>query len=141
MRWRKTSIEVTLGGRRIPISRLRVRTVERGEQSLPWFEWAADRDPLKLRTLEEIAIGVSTHNYALALESLPADVGERAVSKSAFSRCFVALTKVQLRTWLSRSLGQWDLRAVIIGDNPSADDLAFSKCWRTFLGRGGMFSP
>ena len=114
LRWGKTSSEVTLGGRRIPISRPRVRGVEGGEQSLPWFEWATERDPLNLRTLEEVAIGVSMRNYARALESLPADVAERAVSKSAVSRRFVALTKVQLRQWLSRPLGDWDLRVVMI---------------------------
>ncbi len=114
VRWGKTSSEVTLGGRRIPISRPRVRGVKGSEQALPWFEWAADRDPLNLRTLEEVAIGVSMRNYARALESLPADVAERAVSKSAVSRRFVALTKVQLHQWLSRPLGDWDLRVVMI---------------------------
>lgn len=114
VRWGKTSSEVTLGGRRIPISRPRVRGVEDGEQSLPWFEWATERDPLNLRTLEEVAIGVSMRNYARALETLPADVSERAVSKSAVSRRFVALTKAQLRQWLSRPLGDWDLRVVMI---------------------------
>ena len=114
VRWGKTSSEVTLGGRRIPISRPRVRGIEEGEESLPWFDWAAARDPLNLRTLEEVAVGVSMRNYARALESLPADVGERAVSKSAVSRRFVALTKLQLRQWLSRPLGDWDLRVVMI---------------------------
>ena len=79
VRWGETSSEVTLGGRRIPISRPRVRGVDGGEQSLPWFEWATERDPLNLRTLEEVAIGVSMRNYARALETLPADVSERAV--------------------------------------------------------------
>ena len=91
-----------------------MRGVEGGEQSLPWFDWATERDPLNLRTLEEVAIGVSMRNYARALETLPADVSERAVSKSAVSRRFVALTKVQLRQWLSRPLGDWDLRVVMI---------------------------
>ena len=114
VRWGKTSSEVTLGGRRIPISRPRVRGVEGGEGSLPWFEWATDRDPLNLRTLEEVAVGVSMRNYARALETLPPDVAERSVTKSSVSRRFVALTKVKLREWLSRPLGDWDLRVVMI---------------------------
>ena len=113
-RWGTTKSEVTLGGRRISIPRPRVRGVEGGERSLPWFEWAADRDPLDARTLEEMAIGVSTRNYARALEPTPAGVSERSVSKSAVSRRFVALTKVQLREWLSRPLIDWDLRVVMI---------------------------
>ncbi len=114
VRWGKTSSEVTLGGRRIPISRPRVRGVAGGEQTLPWFKWATDRDPMNLRTLEEVAIGVSMRNYARALETLPPDVAERSVTKSSVSRRFVALTKVKLRQWLSRPLGDWDLRVVMI---------------------------
>ncbi len=114
VRWGRTSSEVTLGGRRVPISRPRVRAVEGSEQSLPWFEWASDRDPLDARTLEEIAIGVSMRNYARALDPLPAGGAERAVSKSAVSRRFVALTKAQLGEWLSRPLGEWNLRVVMV---------------------------
>ena len=114
VRWGKTSSEVTLGGRRIPITRPRVRNVEGGEQSLPWFEWATARDPLNLRTQEEVAVGVSMRNYSRALETLPPDVAERSVTKSSVSRRFVALTKVKLREWLSRPLGDWDLRVVMI---------------------------
>ncbi len=114
VRWGKSSSEVTLGGRRIPISRPRVRAVDGGELALPWFDWAVDRDPLHQRTLEEIAVGVSMRNYARALEPTPEGVSERAVSKSAVSRRFVALTQAQLRTWLSRPLGDLDLRVVMI---------------------------
>lgn len=114
VRWGKTSSEITLGGRRISITRPRVRGLESGEKSLPWFDWATDRDPLNARTLEEIAIGVSTRGYARALDPLPTGMGERAVSKSAVSRRFVALTKTQMREWLSRPLSDLDLRVVMI---------------------------
>lgn len=113
-RWGKASSEVTLGGRRIGISRPRVRSVEGAEQALPWFEWASDRDPLDARTLEEIAIGVSMRNYARALEPVPEGMTERAVSKSAVSRRFVVLSTAQLREWLSRPLGDWDLRVLMV---------------------------
>jgi transposase-like protein len=114
VRWGKTSSEVTLGGRRVTISRPRVRAVDGGELSLPWFDWAADRDPLNERTLEQVAVGVSTRHYARSLEPTPEGLSQRAVSKSAVSRRFVALTKAQLRTWLSRPLSDLDLRVVII---------------------------
>ncbi len=113
-RWGNTASEVTLGGRRIPISRPRVRGVDAGERSLPWFAWAADRDPLDAHTLEKIAVGVSARNYARSLEPTPAGVSERSVSKSAVSRRFVALSAAKLREWLSRPLGDWDLRVVMI---------------------------
>lgn len=114
VRWGMTASEVTLGGRRIPIVRPRVRGIDGGERSLPWFEWATDRDPLDAHTLEKISVGVSTRKYARSLEPTPSGVTERSVSKSAVSRRFVALTTVQLREWLSRPLSDWDLRVVMI---------------------------
>ena len=96
--------EVTLGGRRILVPRLRARSVDGHELELPSFAYAARRDPLNARTLEAIAIGVTTHKYRRAFDPLPAGIGERAVSKSSVSRRFVALTSAQLTTWLAQSL-------------------------------------
>src|SRR5262249_17351277 len=50
--------EVTLGGRRLLVPRLRARSVDGHELTLPSFAYAAGRDPLDARTLEAIAIGV-----------------------------------------------------------------------------------
>jgi hypothetical protein len=47
--------EITLGGRRILVPRLRARSVEGHELALPSFMYAAGRDPLDARTLEAIA--------------------------------------------------------------------------------------
>ncbi len=58
-----TSSEVTLGGRRIGMRRLRARGRD-GEVRLPSFVYAADRDPLDRQTQEVIACGVSTRRYA-----------------------------------------------------------------------------
>ena len=58
-----TRSEVTLGGRRIQVRRLRARGAA-GELALPSFVFAADRDPLDRHTLEAIACGVSTRKYA-----------------------------------------------------------------------------
>jgi len=93
--------EVTLGGRRILVPRLRARSVDGHELELPSFAYAARRDPLDARTLEAIAIGVTTRKYRRALDPLPAGIGERAVSKSSVSRRFVALTSAQLTAWLA----------------------------------------
>ena len=106
--------EVTLGGRRILVPRLRARSVEGHELSLPSFTYAAGRDPLDARTLEAIAIGVTTRQYCRALDPLPAGIRERAVSKSSVSRRFVALTSAQLATWLARPLADVDVRIVFI---------------------------
>ena len=106
--------EVTLGGRRILVPRLRARSVDGHELALPSFTYAAGRDPLDARTLEAIAIGVTTRQYRRALDPLPAGIRERAVSKSSVSRRFVALTSAQLATWLARPLADVDVRIVFI---------------------------
>ena len=106
--------EVTLGGRRILVPRLRARSVDGHELALPSFTYAAGRDPLDARTLEAIAIGVTTRQYRRALDPLPAGIRERAVSKSSVSRRVVALTSAQLATWLARPLADVDVRIVFI---------------------------
>jgi putative transposase len=106
--------EVTLGGRRILVPRLRARSVEGHELTLPSFTYAAGRDPLDARTLEAITIGVTTRKYHRALDPLPTGTRERAVSKSSVSRRFVALTSAQLTTWLSRPLADLDVRIVFL---------------------------
>ena len=106
--------EVVLGGRRIVLPRLRARSVAGEELTLPSFAYASARDPLDARTLEAIAVGVTTRKYRRALEPLPAEVTERAVSKSAVSRRFVALTRARLTTWLAAPLDDLDLRIILI---------------------------
>ena len=106
--------EVTLGGRRLLVPRLRARSVDGHELALPSFTYAAGRDPLDARTLEAIAIGVTTRQYHRALDPLPPGTRERAVSKSSVSRRFVALTSAQLTTWLGRPLADLDVRIIFL---------------------------
>src|SRR5229473_7032216 len=85
-----------LGGRRIGVSRPRVRSVDGRELRLPsWREWSA-RDPLDERALEQMVLGVSTRRYARSLEPLPEAVTVRGVSKSAVSARFVYGTERKL---------------------------------------------
>jgi len=109
-----TPSEVVLGGRRIVLPRLRARSVTGDELTLPSFAYASARDPLDARTLEAIAVGVTTRKYHRALDPLPVEVPERAVSKSAVSRRFVALTSARLTTWLATPLDGLDIRLVFI---------------------------
>jgi len=106
--------EVTLGGRRILVPRLRARSIGGHELDLPSFVYAAGRDPLDARTLEAIAIGVTTRQYRRALDPLPEGLRERAVAKSSVSRRFVALTSAQLTRWLAQPLDDLDVRVVFI---------------------------
>jgi transposase-like protein len=106
--------ELALGGRRVALRRPRV--VDRHGREVPLDTWEelASRDPLDLRALEQMAIGVATRKYARSLESLPDDVETRGTSKSAVSRRFVALTAEKLTAWMARPLGDLDIWAVFI---------------------------
>ncbi len=103
-----------VGGRRIRVSRLRARSVAGHELALPSFAYAAGRDPLDARTLEAIALGVTTRKYCRALDPLPAGIRERAVAKSSVSRRFVALTRAHLTTWLAQPLDDHYIRIVFL---------------------------
>jgi hypothetical protein len=99
------SSDITLGGRRIPVRRLRARSRDGEELALASFAFAAQRDPLDRRTTEAIACGVSTRKYQRSLEKLPEDQEQRSTSKSAVSRRFVALSRKQMTEWLSPPRG------------------------------------
>ena len=113
--WRGGSVasQVTLGGRQVGVPRLRVRSVD-GEVALPSFQWAAATDPLDEHTLAAVAAGVSTRRYAGTLDPVPGEVTERGASSSAVSRRFVALSAKRLQSFLSRPVGELDLRVVCI---------------------------
>jgi transposase-like protein len=105
---------IVLGGRQIEIKRPRARSVDAGERELPSYRWAADRDPMDQRTMEAIACGVSTRKYPRVLDPLAPEEREVAVSRSAVSRRFVALSAAVVATYLSRPLGALNLRIIMI---------------------------
>lgn len=105
---------VTLGGRRIAISRPRVRAVDAAELGLPTFAWAARTDPLNAATIAAISAGVSTRRYRTTLDGLPAGEEECSISRSAVSRRFVALSSARLGEWLGCKLDDLVLPVVMI---------------------------
>jgi putative transposase len=105
---------LVLGGRRVAVSRPRVRSVGGRELPLPsWREWSA-RDPLDERALEQMVLGVSTRHYARSLEPLPETVAVRGISKSAVSERFVYGTERKLAELMSRKLRGLALVALMI---------------------------
>ena len=88
--------DVVLGGRKVAVSRPRVRADGR-EVPLPTFQALAHTDPLTRPVVEQMLVGVATRQYARSLEPLPADVVSRGTSKSSVSRRFVAKTTAPLR--------------------------------------------
>src|SRR5215216_7333614 len=87
--------EVTLGGRRVPVSRPRARTAD-GEREVELGTYAhfAARDRLTAVVLQRMLAGVSTRRYAGTGEPVGAEIDElaRSTSKSAVSREFVSRT-------------------------------------------------
>jgi putative transposase len=91
--------EVTLGGRRVPVSRPRARAADgSGEIELASYGHFADRDPLTDVVLERMLAGVSTRRYERTGEPVGSEVDEiaRSTSKSAVSREFVSRTREHL---------------------------------------------
>ncbi len=109
--------EVTLGGRRVPVSRPRVRSVDdEHEMSLGTYRHFADRDPLTAVVLERMLAGVSTRRYSRTGDPVGADVEDasRSTSKSAVSREFVSRTREHLIELMSRPLGDLRLAALML---------------------------
>lgn len=109
-----TTSLVVLGGRQIAIKRPRVRSTAGTEKTLPSYQWAAASDPLDTHTLEAIAAGVATRSYRRTLDPLPSAEREVAISRSAVSRRFVALSADVVAEYLSRPLGALDLKVIMI---------------------------
>jgi putative transposase len=107
--------EVTLGGRRVPVSRPRVRSADSAsEVELGTYRHFAARDQLSAIVLERMLAGVSTRRYARTGEPVGSEVDElaRSTSKSAVSREFVSRTREHLIELMSRPLG--DLRLAVL---------------------------
>jgi transposase-like protein len=110
----RVASSLVLGGRRVGVSRPRVRSVEGCELRLPsWQTWSA-RDPLQQRAVEQMVLGVSTRRYARSLEPLPEAVSVRGTSKSAVSERFVYGTERKLAELMSRELRGLPLVALLI---------------------------
>ncbi len=108
---------VTLGGRRVPVERPRVRTADgEREVSLATYEHFADRDPLSRVVLERMLAGVSTRRYERTQEPVGLEVETRArsTSKSAVSRAFVERTRDALVELMSRDLSDKRLAVMML---------------------------
>ena len=107
--------EVTLGGRRVGVSRPRVRTADgTGEVPLQTYDHFARRDPLTELVLEQMLAGVSTRRLARTREPVGERVTavERSASKSANSRTFIARTQESLDGLMARRLD--DVRLAVL---------------------------
>ncbi len=107
--------ELVMGGRKVRVSRPRVRTADGAEElALPSWRTFSMEDPLERDAVEKMLIGVSTRKYRRALDAVPPELDEFGTSKSAVSRRFVAATERQLGDWLGRDLSGIQLASIMI---------------------------
>lgn len=105
---------VILGGRRVAVSKPRVRSMAGEEVPLPTYQHFNREDPLAGRALEQMILGVSTRNFSRSLEELPEGREEKATRRNAVSRRFIARTQAQLEKFLSRPLGDRDFPVLML---------------------------
>ena len=115
---------VTLGGRRVPLTRPRVRSINgSGEVPVPAYELFGSTELLGRMAMERMLAGVSTRRYPVALEPVGARVADhgKSTSKSAVSRKFVAMTETALADLLAADLSALDLVAIMVDGVHFAD--------------------
>jgi transposase-like protein len=112
---------VTLGGRRLPVRRPRVRSVARDGQpdreiTLESYDTFASIDLLAEGIVARMLAGISTRRYPVALEPVGGAIEQAATStsKSAVSRRFVAATAERLAELCNRRLDDQRWLAVFI---------------------------
>ncbi len=108
---------VTVDGRRVPVSRPRVRAADgSGELPVPTYELFNSTEILGVMAMERMLAGLSTRRYPVGLESIGEQVTAtaRSTSKSAVSRKFVAMTETALAELLAADLSALDLVALMI---------------------------
>ena len=108
---------VTLGGRRVPVVRPRMRAVDgSGELPVASYELFSQTEVLGRMAMERMLAGLSTRRYPVGLEPVGQKVQQtaRSTSKSAVSRRFIAATETALAELLAADLSELDLVAVMI---------------------------
>jgi putative transposase len=106
---------MTLGGRRVPVSRPRVRSADdEHELSVSTYEYFADRDPLTRAVMDRMLAGLSTRKFAVVGEPVGEEVEQEAssTSKSTVSELFVERTRTALGELMSRRLD--DVRLAVM---------------------------
>ena len=115
---------VTLGGRRVPVRRPRVRAADGGgEVALPSYELFSSSQLLSRMALERMLAGLSTRRYGHGLEPVGELVEAKAAStsRSAVSRRFVAATEHALAELMAADLSGLDLVALMVDGVHFAD--------------------
>jgi putative transposase len=115
---------MTLGGRRVPVSRPRMRTAD-DEHELPVasYEYFADRDPLTRAVMDRMLAGVSTRKFQVVGEPVGDEVEQEASStgKSTVSELFIERTRTALGELMARRLDDTRLAVMMLDGLEIAD--------------------
>ena len=121
---------VSLGGRRVPVSRPRMRATDgSGELPVASYELFSQTEVLGRMAMERMLAGLSTRRYPVGLEPVGARIEQAATatatSKSAVSRRFVAASETALAKLLAADLSTLDLVGLMIDGCTSASTPAW----------------
>jgi hypothetical protein len=108
---------VTLGGRRLPVRRPRMRASDGSEElGLPSYALFSSTEVLGRLAMERMLAGLSSRRYRVGLEPVGEKIEGAAAgtSRSAVSRRFIAATETALAELLARPLDGLDLVAIMI---------------------------
>ena len=115
---------MTLGGRRVPVSRPRIRSADdEHERPVASYEYFADRDPLTRAVMDRMLAGVSTRKYQVVGEPVGGEVEQAATStsKSTVSELFVERTRTALGELMARRLDDVRLAGMMLDGLQIAD--------------------
>jgi putative transposase len=115
---------MTLGGRRVKVSRPRMRSAD-DERELPvlTYGYFADRDPLTRAVMDRMLAGVSTRKFAVVGEPVGSEVeaSSSATGKSTVSELFIERTRTALGELMSRRLDDVRLAVMMLDGLEIAD--------------------
>ena len=107
---------VTLGGRKVAVTRPRARTVDGHEVPLTSYAHFAADDVLTRVVMERMLAGVATRRHARTAEPVGEQVTgtQKSTSRSAISRRFVKQTETALAELMARDLAGEDVTVLML---------------------------
>ncbi|HET6193559.1 MAG TPA: IS256 family transposase [Trebonia sp.] len=114
---------VTLGGRRVPVSRPRARTTDGHEVPLGTYTHFASDDLLSQVVMERMLAGLATRRHARTGEPVGAQIQDKqtSTSRSAISRRFVKQTETALAELMTRDLSGEDITVLMLDGEHMAE--------------------
>ena len=115
---------VTLGGRKVAVTRPRARTTDGHEVPLASYAHFAADDMLTQVVMERMLAGVATRRHARTAEPISEQAtggAQKSTSKSAVSRRFVKQTETALAELMARELTGEDIKVLMLDGEHMAE--------------------